>query len=61
MIGELTVSVPMVEEPERILESLAIRLARGLRAAEAPFADDRRPIAGVLRLMATVVSSSRSG
>ncbi len=47
MIGELAVRVPMVEEPERVVEALAVRLAGRAGLAESPLADHGRAIAGI--------------
>ena len=49
MIGELPVGMPVVQKAERVLESLPVRLPRRRRAAQAPFADDRRAVSGVLK------------
>ena len=44
MVGELPMRVPVIEESERVVESLSVRLAGRARLAEAPLADDRRAI-----------------
>jgi len=47
VVGELAMRVPVIEESERVVESLFVRLAGRARLAESPLADDRGAISRV--------------